>query len=443
MRLLVLGGGESGTGAALLGKKMGFDVFVSDSGKIADKYQSVLYKSGIKWEEGKHEKALTAGADLVVKSPGIPSEVPVVRSLRDSGREVVSEIEFASRHSKSKIIAITGTNGKTTTTLLTGHVLKKAGLDVAVAGNVGNSFAGELAKGDHEYFVLEVSSFQLDDTTTFKPFVSMILNISPDHLDRYGGDMNRYIEAKFKIIQSQDANDHFIFCEDEPILGEEVRKRHPVPTLHPISLTRSVENGAELNNEEIIINTTGKPFRMSIHELALQGKHNARNSMAAGVAARILEIRKEIVRESLADFQNVEHRLEYVATIHGIKFINDSKATNVNSTWYALESMREPVVWIVGGQDKGNDYSMLFDLVGEKVKAIICLGLDNTKIIKAFEDKVEHMAEARSAVEAVGLAYQFAGRGDTVLLSPACASFDLFENYEDRGQRFKQAVRAL
>lgn len=443
MKLLILGAGESGTGAALLGKKMGYDVFVSDSGKIADKYQSVLYKSGIKWEEGRHGKPFLERVDLVVKSPGIPGDVKVVKDLRDAGAEVISEIEFAGRHSKAKLIAITGTNGKTTTTLLTGHILKKAGLDVGVAGNVGNSFARELADRDREYFVLEVSSFQLDDTYKFKPFISMILNITPDHLDRYGGEMSRYIDAKFKILQAQDEGDHFIYCEDDLVLEQELSERVIRPIKHPISITRSVQNGAVLKNEDLIINITDKPLIMSIHELALQGKHNARNSMAAGVAARILEIRKEIVRESLADFQNVEHRLEYVATIHGIKFINDSKATNVNSTWYALESMRDPVVWIVGGQDKGNDYSMLFDLVKEKVKAIIMLGADNTKLLDAFSDKVEQIAEAGSAVEAVGLAYQFAQSGDAVLLSPACASFDLFENYEDRGQRFKQAVRAL
>ena len=443
MKLVVLGAGESGTGAALLGKKLGYEVFVSDSGKVADKYQNVLYKSGIKWEEGKHSSSFLEDAELVVKSPGIPSEVPVVRQFREKGISVISEIEFAARHTDAKLIAITGTNGKTTTTLLTYHILKKAGLDVGLAGNVGKSFAAELAKKDREYFVLEVSSFQLDDIEEFKPFISMILNITPDHLDRYGGEMSRYIEAKFRILENQDEGDHFIFTEDDPVVGQEVKKRNIKPISHPITISRPVENGAYLEKNELIINLTDKPIRMSIHELALQGKHNAKNSMAAGVAARILEIRKEIVRESLADFQNVEHRLEFVATIHGIEFVNDSKATNVNSTWYALESMRGPVVWIVGGVDKGNDYSMLFDLVHEKVKAIICLGENNAKLLETFADKVEEIAEAGSAMEAVGLAYQFAGQGDTVLLSPACASFDLFDNYEDRGHQFKQAVRAL
>jgi UDP-N-acetylmuramoylalanine--D-glutamate ligase len=443
MKLLVLGAGESGTGAARLGAKLGYDVYVSDSGRIAEKYKLALTDSGISWEEGRHGRYVTDGADLVVKSPGIPGEAKVVEGLRNKGIEVISEIEFGSRHTKAKLIGITGTNGKTTTTLLTYHILARAGLDVGVAGNVGNSFAAELAEGDREYFVLEVSSFQLDDTSRFKPHIAMILNITPDHLDRYGGKMDRYVDAKFKIVQAQDEGDHLIYGHDDETVRREVENRNLPSIRHPVSITRPVENGAFLRNDKLIINTTDKPFEMSIHELALQGKHNAKNSMAAGVAARIFEIRKEIVRESLADFQNVEHRLEFVADIHGIRFINDSKATNVNSTWYALESMRDPVVWIVGGVDKGNDYSMLFDLVKEKVKAVICLGTENEKLLRAFSDKVEQIAEARSAPEAVALAYRFAHQGDTVLLSPACASFDLFENYEDRGQQFKQAVKSL
>lgn len=439
----MLGAGESGAGAALLGKKLGYNVLVSDSGKVADKYQNVLNKSGIKWEEGGHSPEFLKGAEIVVKSPGIPSDIALIKDLKEAGAEVISEIEFGARNSKARIIGITGTNGKTTTTLLTYHILQKAGLDVGIAGNVGNSFCAELVKGDREYFVLEVSSFQLDDAYEFKPYISMITNITPDHLDRYGYEMSQYVDAKFRITQAQDENDHFIYSADDEILNAEIEKRSLKPMLHPISMTRPVENGAELLNEKLIINITDKPFEMSIHDLALLGKHNAKNSMAAGVAARILEIRKEVVRESLADFQNIEHRLEFVATIHGIQFINDSKATNVNSTWYALESMREPTVWIVGGVDKGNDYTMLFDLVKEKVKAIICLGKDNKKLLETFSDKVEHIAEAASAREAVGLGYQFAEKGDAVLLSPCCASFDLFDNYEDRGQQFKHSVRML
>ncbi len=440
---MVLGAGESGTGAALLARKKGYEVFVSDFGTVPEKYQNVLLKSGIEWEEGTHEKALKGSFDLIVKSPGISSHVPVVKEFRSRGVQIISEIEFGSRHTEAKIIAITGTNGKTTTTLLTHHILKKAGLDVGLAGNVGNSFCGELAIKDHEYFVLEVSSFQLDDIDRFKPFISMILNITPDHLDRYDGKMENYVDAKFKILLNQDESDHFIYGADDPIVEKALGDRSVKANLHPFSLNRPVKNGAELINDKLNINLTDKPFEMSIHELALQGKHNARNSMAASVAARILEIRKEVVRESLADFQNVEHRLEFVATIHGIEFVNDSKATNVNSTWYALESMRKPVVWIVGGVDKGNDYSILHDLVDQKVKAIICLGEDNEKPLEAFSGRVEDIAEAKSAVEAVGLGYQLANRGEVVLLSPACASFDLFENYEDRGHKFKQAVKSL
>lgn len=442
-KLLVLGAGESGAGAALLGKKLGYNVSVSDSGKVADRYQNVLNKSGINWEEGGHSAEFLNGAEVVVKSPGIPSEITLIENLKEAGAEVISEIEFGARNSRAKLIAITGTNGKTTTTMLTHHILQKAGMDAGIAGNVGNSFCAELVKGDREYFVLEVSSFQLDDTYGFKPHVGVITNITPDHLDRYGYQMSRYVDAKFRIAQAQDANDHLIYSADDEILRVEIEKRALKPRLHPISISRSVTDGAELKNDKLIFNITDKPFEMSIHDLSLLGKHNIKNSMAAGVAARILEIRKEVVRESLADFQNVEHRLEFVATIHGIQFINDSKATNVNSTWYALESMREPTVWIVGGVDKGNDYSMLFDLVAEKVKAIICLGKNNEKLLETFGGRVEQIAEASSAREAVGLGYQFAQKGDAVLLSPCCASFDLFDNYEDRGQQFKHAVKML
>lgn len=443
MKLLVLGGGESGTGAALLGLKLGYEVLVSDSGKLRENYRTQLVDRRIAVEEEGHAQALDFSPNLVVKSPGIPSSVPVVTSFVQRGIEVISEIEFAARHTTGKMVAITGTNGKTTTTLLTHHIFAKAGLDVALAGNVGKSFAGVLAEGDHAYFILEVSSFQLDDTVHFKPDVAVLLNITPDHLDRYNYSIEAYADAKFRIARNQGPAQHFIYCSDDPITTEGLARHDLHAEKHPISLTTPHENGAYIDQNNIVINLYHKPFEMSIHDLALQGKHNAYNSMAAGVAARIFEIRKEIVRESLSDFQNVEHRLEFVAEIHGIRFINDSKATNVNSTWYALESIDGPVVWVVGGVDKGNDYSLLEPLVREKVKAIICLGKDNAKLVDFFGPMVEAIGEANSARDAVALAYQNAHKGDTVILSPACASFDLFDNYEDRGHQFKTAVRAL
>ncbi|MCA1750890.1 MAG: UDP-N-acetylmuramoyl-L-alanine--D-glutamate ligase [Cryomorphaceae bacterium] len=443
MKMLIFGGGESGTGAALLGRKLGYDVFVTDSGKLKESYKSVLTRSGVRWEEGGHTGAFTEGAEFVVKSPGIPSTAAAVSDFRRKGIEVISEIEFAARHTKGKMIAITGTNGKTTTTLLTHHIFAKAGVDVAVAGNVGKSFAGLLAEGDHEYWVLEVSSFQLDDIVDFKPEISILLNITPDHLDRYGNSIDAYADAKFRVTENQGPGQHFIYCADDPLTAEGLKRHKINAEMHPVSLRGEVENGAYTAQDNIIINLHNKSFTMSIHDLALQGKHNAYNSMAASVAARIFEIRKEIVRESLSDFQNIEHRLEFVAEIHGIKFINDSKATNVNSTWYALESLDGPVVWIVGGVDKGNDYTILEPLVREKVKAVICLGKDNKKLLDFFGPIVENIAEAGSAAEAVGLAYHSGEKGDSVILSPACASFDLFENYEERGHLFKTAVRAL
>ncbi len=443
MKMLILGGGESGTGAALLGKKLGYDVYLSDAGKLRDKYRGVLTSSGVRFEEGGHTTAFTEGAELVVKSPGIPGTVPAVAAFKSAGTEVISEIELASRHTSGKIVAVTGTNGKTTTTLLTGHIFAKAGMDTAVAGNVGDSFAGMLAERDREVWVLEVSSFQLDDTVHFNPDVAVLLNITPDHLDRYGNSIDAYADAKFAVTANQGPDRHFIYCADDPVTAQLLRRRKVRAEMHPVSLNREVSNGAYIAQDNIIINLHNKSLTMSIHDLALQGKHNAYNSMAAGVSARIFEIRKEIVRESLSDFQNIEHRLEFVAEIHGIKFINDSKATNVNSTWYALESLEGPVVWIVGGVDKGNDYSLIAPLVREKVKAIICLGKDNKKLLDFFGPMTDDISEAGSAREAVGLAYQSAEKGDTVILSPACASFDLFENYEERGHLFKTAVRAL
>lgn len=443
MKLLVLGGGESGVGAAMLGQKLGYHVRLSDRGKLKEKYRNVLIKAGIEWEENAHSNAFLTDVDMVIKSPGIPSESAVVKSLKNEGAEIISEIEFAARHTNGKIIAITGTNGKTTTTMLTYHIFEKAGTDVAVAGNMGKSFARQLAESDHEFWILEVSSFQLDDIRDFKPDVAVLLNITPDHLDRYDGKIENYAEAKFAIAKNLTPQDHFVYCDDDEIIAENLRTHSISAELHPISIYHPVKNGAYMNENKISINLINKPFEMSIHELALQGKHNAYNSMAASVSARIFDLRKEIVRDSLCDYENVEHRLEFVAEIHGIKFINDSKATNVNSTWYALESFNEKVVWIVGGVDKGNDYTLLEPLVREKVKAIICLGTDNKKLIDFFGGIVPHISEAKSASEAVAQSYALASKNDVVLLSPACASFDLFDNYEDRGQQFKRAIRAL
>ena len=452
LRLVVLGGGESGVGSALLAKQKGFDVFLSDKGKIKEKYKTVLSKHGIKWEEQTHTETLILNADEVVKSPGIPDKADLIKALHKKGIPVISEIEFAGRYTSTKKICITGSNGKTTTTLLIYHILKKAGLNVGLGGNVGKSFAmlvaenaGRTDKKDLDYYVLELSSFQLDGMVDFKADIAVLLNITPDHLDRYNYEMQNYVDSKFRIIQNQNENDSFIFCIDDQLIVNELTKKNIKSKQYPFSIKRKVDLGAFLNeNNQIVINTNNtNPLFMTIQELALQGKHNIYNSMAAGVTTKLVEIRKETIRESLSDFHNIDHRLELVGNVHGIEFINDSKATNVNSTWYALESMDKPVILILGGVDKGNDYSMLNDLVKEKVKAIICLGADNKKIIKAFGGMVETILEANSAKEAVAQAYKLGRKGDTVLLSPACASFDLFEDYEDRGTQFKQAVRGL
>lgn len=445
-KLVVLGAGESGVGTAKLGIKEGFDVFVSDKGAIKQKYKDVLTNIDVEWEEKQHSEQRILDADTVVKSPGIPDNVPLVVALRDKGIEVISEIEFAGRYTDAKMICITGSNGKTTTTLLTYHILKNAGLNVGLAGNIGESFAGQVADMDFEYFVLEISSFQLDGMYEFKADIAILLNITPDHLDRYEYDMQLYVNSKFRIVQNQTEEDAFIYCADDDVIAKEMEKRTFKSRLYPFSIKKEIKGpGAWLNKEEIIINNSNsnKHFSMSVYKLALQGKHNIHNSMASGIAARILELRKDIVRDSLMDFQNVEHRLEYVLTVHGIKYVNDSKATNVNATWYALESADDPVIWIVGGVDKGNDYSLLFDIVKEKVKAIVCLGEDNTKIREAFAHLEIPMVDAGSMQTAVAMSYQIGKKGDTVLLSPACASFDLFENYEDRGRQFKETVRSL
>jgi UDP-N-acetylmuramoylalanine--D-glutamate ligase len=442
-RLVIIGAGESGTGTAVLAKKMGYDVFVTDKSAIKQKYKDVLLNLGIEWEELTHTEEKVLNADEVVKSPGIPSKVSLIVKLRENGIPVISEIEFASRYTNAKMICVTGSNGKTTTASLIYHILKKANYNVALGGNVGHSFAKLVAEGNYEYFVLELSSFQLDDMYAFRAHVAIITNITPDHLDRYEYDVNKYAAAKMRIIQNQTPEDALIWCKDDEISAREIAGRKITARQFPFSIHEKIEEGACLIENELTITTNKNPLNMNIEELALQGKHNAYNSMAAGIAARLVEVRKEAIRESLSDFQSVEHRLEPVGRINNIDFVNDSKATNVNSTWYALESVNTPVVWIVGGVDKGNDYTQLFELVQSKVHSIVCLGTDNQKIIEAFGDKVENIVEAGSAQEAVNLSYRLAKKGDTVLLSPACASFDLFENYEDRGRQFKNAVRSL
>ncbi|MBS1526935.1 MAG: UDP-N-acetylmuramoyl-L-alanine--D-glutamate ligase [Bacteroidetes bacterium] len=441
--LVVLGAGESGTGAAYLAKKAGYDVFVSDFGAIADDHKKQLTDWNIRFEENQHTEEEILKANEVVKSPGIPGKAPIVKKLREKGVPVISEIEFAGRYTNANIIGITGSNGKTTTTSLTYAILKKAGLNVGLAGNIGNSFAYQVATEQFDHYVLELSSFMLDDMYRFRVNIAVLLNITPDHLDRYDYKLENYAASKFRITQNQTADDYFIYCEDDPETMKVMVDKNIEAQRLPFSIKKKLSSGAYLDQDHIIINTIKGQFQMSINELALQGKHNIYNSMAAGIVARVLEIRNDTIRESMENFRSIEHRLEFVAKISGISFINDSKATNVNSTWYALESMTTDVVLILGGVDKGNDYSMLNELVKQKVKAIVCLGKDNRRIHDAFEDMVEVIVNTFSAQEAVQVAYHLAKKGDTVLLSPACASFDLFKNYEDRGRQFKQAVKEL
>ena len=442
--IAVLGAGESGVGTAVLAHKEGWNVFVSDYGVIKPSFREELNERGFEWEEGGHTEERILNAEIVVKSPGIPDSVPIVRKLIEKNIPVISEIEFAGYYNTAKTICITGSNGKTTTTMLIYHILKKAGIHVGLAGNVGQSFAWQVAEKSFDWYVLELSSFQLDGMYDFRADIAILMNITPDHLDRYDYQMQKYVDSKFRILQNMTGNDWFIYNADDKIIETELAKRMAIEVqLAPFSLTKELAQGGYLKNEQITITTNKEQFTMSIHELALKGKHNAQNSLASGIASRLLEIRKETVRESLSDFVNVEHRLEFVAKVHGIEFINDSKATNVNSTWFALESMDKPTVWIVGGVDKGNDYSELTELVRDRVKAIICLGVDNSKIIEAFTGVVDTIVEAKSAMEAVAYGYRLAKKDETVLLSPACASFDLFENYEERGNLFKEAVRAL
>ena len=441
--IVILGAGESGVGTAILAIKQGWDVFVSDFGSIKDKFKSALNDLNVEWEEGTHTMERILNADLVVKSPGIPNTAVSIVAIKSKGIKVVSEIEFAGYYTKAKTICITGSNGKTTTTLMTLHILKKAGINVGLAGNIGESFAKQVAREDYDWYVLELSSFQLDDMYDFKADIAVLLNITPDHLDRYEYKMENYADSKFRVIQNQTENDWFIYNYDDELIREGIKNRNIKSQLAPFSLVKELAQGGYVDNKQQLTINIKEQFTMSIHDLALKGKHNTQNSLASGIASRILEIRKEVVRESLSDFVNVEHRLEFVAKVHGIEFINDSKATNVNSTWFALESMEHPTVWIVGGVDKGNDYTELLPLVRDKVKAIICLGKENSKIIEAFQNEVETIVEASSALEAVAYGYRLAKKDETVLLSPACASFDLFENYEHRGNEFKNAVRAL
>jgi UDP-N-acetylmuramoylalanine--D-glutamate ligase len=443
-KLIVLGAGESGVGAGHLGKVKGWEVFLSDKGSIKEKYKNVLTNLEIEFEEGKHTSEKILQADLIVKSPGIPEDIPLVVEAREKGIKVVSEIEFAAKYSKAKLIGITGSNGKTTTATLTQHILKNAGLNSVLAGNIGNSMAAEIAKGnDPDFFVLELSSFQLDGMVKTKLDIAVLLNITEDHLDRYQYVFQNYIDSKFRIIQNQKANDAFIYCADDEVIQKQMEGLELTQKLFPFSLKTQVQQGAEISNNQLNIKVNQINCTMSIQNLALQGKHNIYNSMAAGVAARILEIRKDVIRDSLSDFESIEHRLETVVTVYGVDYINDSKATNINSTWYALETIDKKIVWIVGGVDKGNDYSILAEIVKEKVKAIVCLGKDNAKIIEAFKGDIETIVEANNMTEAVGYSYQLASKDEVVLLSPACASFDLFDNYEDRGRQFKEAVRSL
>lgn len=442
-RVVILGAAESGVGAAILARKQGFDVFVSDKGTIKEKYKNELTAREFDFEEGNHTEEKILNADLIIKSPGIPEKAPIIKHLREKGTPIISEIEFAGRYTNAKKICITGSNGKTTTTLLTYHMFQKAGLNVGLAGNVGQSMAWQVAEKEFDYYVIELSSFQLDGMYEFKADIAVLLNITPDHLDRYEYKMQNYIDSKFRIAQNQTADDYFIWCSDDPVLKQEMAVRKLGAHCIPFTLGTPPAEGAGIINNNLIINWEQNTFTMSILDIALQGNHNTYNSMAAGISGKAANIRNENIRESMSDFKGVEHRLERFLKVHGIEFINDSKATNINSTWYALESMTQPTVWIVGGIDKGNNYAELSDLVKSKVKAIVCLGVDNSKILEAFKGVGVDMVETQSMTDAVRSAYFLARNGDTVLLSPACASFDLFENYEDRGHQFKQAVREL
>ncbi|THV59229.1 UDP-N-acetylmuramoyl-L-alanine--D-glutamate ligase [Flagellimonas alvinocaridis] len=442
-RLVILGGGESGVGTAILGKQKGFEVFVSDKGEIKETYKKVLEHFEIEWESGQHTEAKILNADMVMKSPGIPDKVPLVKQLVAKGIPVISEIEFASKYTDATLIGITGSNGKTTTTMMTYHLLKEGGLNVGMAGNIGDSYAKMVAEKDYGQYVLEISSFQLDGIVDFKPHIAVITNITPDHLDRYDYQFENYIASKFRIAMNQDEKDYLIYDADDEVIGDWLKKNSVRSKLVPFSLKRKVEEGAWLEDKTIHIKLEHKTLEMSTDILALEGQHNVKNTMAASMAALLVKVRKETIRQSIQSFQGVPHRLEKVLKINHVEYINDSKATNVNATYYALDGIKRPIVWIVGGVDKGNDYSELMPLVREKVKAIVCLGMDNSKLKSAFGNVIDLMVETYSMEEAVKVAYKIAERGDAVLLSPACASFDLFENYEDRGNQFKETVKNL
>jgi UDP-N-acetylmuramoylalanine--D-glutamate ligase len=442
--IVILGGGESGTGAAVLARQKGYSPFVSDKGLIKDKFKNVLNEEGISFEEKSRSEDIILSASEIIKSPGIPENAEIVNRSRIKGIPVISEIEFASRYTDARLIFITGSNGKTTTTLLTHYILKTAGLNAGLAGNVGNSFALQVAREQHDIYVLEISSFQLDGMFRARAEIAVLMNITPDHLDRYEYDFQKYINSKLRVIQNQTSGDHLIFCQDDPVLQEQLAKMQIPVMKHAFTAgIRSSDQAAYVKDNELCININEIETTMTLEELALQGRHNLYNSMAAGIAGRLLDIRKETIKQCLSDFQQIEHRLEFVASIHGVDYINDSKATNVNSTWYALESMHKVVVWIAGGLDKGNDYASLEPLVKARVRVIICLGKDNSKIKETFSDLVENIVEVQTADDAVKAAYSLAHRGEAVLLSPACASFDLFENYEDRGNQFKKAIKNL
>jgi len=442
-RLVVLGAGESGVGTAILGRQKGYEVFVSDFGKIKEAYKQVLIHHEFEWEEGGHTESKVLAADVVMKSPGIPEKAPIVLKLLEKGVPVISELEFAFPYTEGVIVGITGSNGKTTTATLTHRLLEDGALNVALGGNIGKSFAQEVAEGNYEYFVLEISSFQLDGIIDFRPHIAVLTNITPDHLDRYNYEFEKYVASKFRITENQTEDDYFIYDAEDPVILKWLNENPIRAQKMPFSINEKQEMGAYVEDGNIIVKTKHNEFIMPIANLELTGNHNVKNAMAASTVATLLKIRKETIRQSLENFQGVEHRLEKVLKINNVSYINDSKATNVNATFYALESMETPTVWILGGVDKGNDYNELLPLVNEKVKAIICLGLDNDKIIRSFGNVVDILVETESMHDAVQVAYRLAEKGDTVLLSPACASFDLFENYEDRGRQFKNAVRNL
>ncbi len=443
-KIVILGAGESGIGAALLAKQQGYDVFVSDSNTIPETYKKELLTGGIAFEEGGHTTEKIFAAATVIKSPGIPDKVPLIKELHEKQIPVISEIEWAYRFKNdSKIIAITGSNGKSTTTSLIYHICRKAGLDAALVGNIGYSFARQVAEAPKPLYVAEISSFQLDGIQSFRANTAVLLNITEDHLDRYAYRFENYINSKFRIIENQQAGDDFIYCADDEIITNKLQTIKPLSNLLPFSMKHAINKGGYINQDQMIINAREERLNMSIYDFALKGKHNQYNTMAAGIAAATIGIRKEKIREAIKDFQSLEHRMEQVATVRGIEFINDSKATNVNSTWYALESVHKPVVLILGGVDKGNDYRLIHDLVKQKVVAIVCMGIDNKKLHDSFDGLVPVVRDAGSAVEAVTTAFQLAPRDSIVLLSPACASFDLFKNYEDRGHQFKEAVKNL